>query len=157
MKKCTKCNLEKPLDQFALKRDRASGVQSSCKQCQNEYHRKRYANNAQYRDDRKNQAKLRKKVFGHSYLQYGITKEQLACMSSQSDGMCYACHKRPWACVDHDHQCCAGDKKTCGQCVRGLLCRQCNLALGFLSDSIEDIENLLIYAKNMNLVPKANG
>jgi hypothetical protein len=37
--------------------------------------------------------------------------------------------------VDHDHNCCPTDKthrKTCGKCVRGLLCEACNTELGSL-------------------------
>lgn len=34
--------------------------------------------------------------------------------------------------VDHDHSCCPVDSHSCGRCIRGFLCRQCNLAEGLL-------------------------
>lgn len=36
--------------------------------------------------------------------------------------------------VDHDHNCCPG-QKTCGSCVRGVLCGPCNRALGLFGDN----------------------
>ncbi len=36
--------------------------------------------------------------------------------------------------VDHDHSCCPG-KKSCGRCVRGLICGLHNSVLGFSKDS----------------------
>jgi len=36
--------------------------------------------------------------------------------------------------IDHDHTCCSG-RYTCGQCLRGVLCHDCNTGLGKLGDS----------------------
>lgn len=46
--------------------------------------------------------------------------------------------------VDHDHTCCPG-KRSCGRCVRGLLCNRCNRALGQFGDDIETLRRAVAY------------
>ncbi|QBP33388.1 endonuclease VII [Gordonia phage BrutonGaster] len=46
--------------------------------------------------------------------------------------------------VDHDHGCCAGGT-TCGECVRGLLCRSCNWGLGNFSDDPRRLDAAIRY------------
>src|SRR5208282_209675 len=41
-------------------------------------------------------------------------------------------------CIDHDHSCCPG-KETCGECIRGVLCHQCNARLGWFERNQEKI------------------
>lgn len=46
--------------------------------------------------------------------------------------------------VDHDHKCCPG-RGSCGECVRGLLCINCNLTLGTAKDSPATLRSALRY------------
>jgi hypothetical protein len=41
--------------------------------------------------------------------------------------------------VDHDHSCCA-TWNTCGNCVRGIICANCNSMLGFGRDSADVLQ-----------------
>lgn len=49
--------------------------------------------------------------------------------------------------VDHDHACCSG-KRTCGRCVRGLLCYKCNAAIGYLHDDPTLLRAALTYLEH---------
>lgn len=67
---------------------------------------------------------------------YNLTLEQYECMLESQGFACALC-KRPVQelvrrlDVDHDHQCCLG-YKSCGKCIRGLLCNSCNQMVGKL-------------------------
>jgi hypothetical protein len=59
---------------------------------------------------------------------HGITRTIRDWMYESQDRACAGCHTpMPDAKleVDHDHACCPGSR-SCGRCVRGLLCRTCN-------------------------------
>lgn len=50
--------------------------------------------------------------------------------------------------VDHDHACCPGSDsslRSCGKCVRGLLCDRCNLGLGSFRDSVTALQGAIEY------------
>ena len=68
---------------------------------------------------------------------FNITLAEYNAMLEAQGGVCAICGQscksgRNLA-VDHDHACCPG-KKSCGGCIRGLLCRDCNVTLGRVSD-----------------------
>lgn len=60
-----------------------------------------------------------------------VSIEDYERMLAEQGGCCAICGiertERRLA-VDHDHRCCP-DRKTCGHCVRGVLCHRCNLSL----------------------------
>lgn len=78
---------------------------------------------------------------------YGLTAGEYNARITEQNGKCAGCgllqQAHEWH-VDHDHACCPGER-TCGKCVRGLLCRDCNLALGFARDDIARLLGLADY------------
>jgi hypothetical protein len=53
----------------------------------------------------------------------------------QPAGSCEVCGEAATR-VDHDHACCPRDvTRTCGNCVRGFLCNDCNTGLGMFKDN----------------------
>lgn len=59
---------------------------------------------------------------------HGITREQRDALYLAQGGLCAGCSE-PFLDddleVDHDHECCPGER-SCGRCIRGLLCHGCN-------------------------------
>lgn len=87
---------------------------------------------------------------------HGITREQYDGMLEAQDGNCGSCRRdlesfgrRP--AIDHDHACCPYGS-SCGKCVRGLLCMNCNVALGQVGDSRERLLALVDYLDRHNVV-----
>lgn len=57
---------------------------------------------------------------------YRLAWPEYEAMYFEQDGLCPICKVWEAEVVDHDHSCCP-DWKSCGKCVRGLLCGGCNL------------------------------
>lgn len=65
----------------------------------------------------------------------GLSLAEIAALEAR--GKCDLCGTttpggRNWH-IDHDHACCTGPYQ-CGKCVRGLLCANCNLGLGYIPE-----------------------
>jgi len=68
-----------------------------------------------------------------------MTADRFRALRDAQDGVCGICGRGNWRgehpvplYIDHDHVCCPDHRRTCGQCVRGLLCSGCNGWLGLL-------------------------
>lgn len=66
------------------------------------------------------------------YYLYHLTPDDYQRLVDEQGGVCAICGSAPpedrRLQVDHDHSCCPGHR-SCGLCVRGLLCAKCNTGL----------------------------
>lgn len=78
---------------------------------------------------------------------YGLSGAGIAEKLKEQDHKCPICSVglEKWV-VDHDHSCCPGPQ-SCGRCVRGLLCRTCNLGLGSFRDNPTALQRAIDYLK----------
>lgn len=75
--------------------------------------------------------KLERGTRWHREDRFKLTPEKYEALARSQNYECAVCF-RPFSdikvVVDHDHACCSGHK-TCGKCVRGLICQKCNVLL----------------------------
>lgn len=81
---------------------------------------------------------------------YGLDTNDYDRLLAEQGGSCAICD-RPCAsgrrlAVDHDHACCP--TRSCGKCVRGLLCGTCNRSLGGFRDDPELLLRAVAYLAN---------
>lgn len=71
------------------------------------------------------------------WAKFQMTVEQYDARLEAQGGLCAICARVPPVrrrpAVDHDRACCSGNK-SCGSCVRALLCDGCNIGLGSFED-----------------------
>lgn len=145
-KLCPKCGETRPANQFYKNSRTLSGLAVWCKPCSAAVDKARRA--AETEEVRWRNA-LRSS--------FKITPEQWMEMFEAQGGVCKIC-KKPEThrsaktkkvqrlAVDHNRKCCPGSK-TCGKCVRGLLCFVCNTLLGKLDDDPEVLEEAARYLR----------
>lgn len=88
---------------------------------------------------------------------FKMTLEEFESKIQVQDGKCAICEDilvggRNGASVDHDHACCPG-KKSCGRCLRDILCGCCNKTLGLARDDIGRLLACVSYLKRWREVP----
>lgn len=81
---------------------------------------------------------------------YGISAVQYAELKEFQGGRCAICQVATGAAkslaVDHDHRCC-NRPASCGDCIRGLLCSNCNNMLAFARDSAGLFQRAIDYLR----------
>lgn len=94
------------------------------------------------RYEQNNKKRLSLKNRKRSLRLFNMTLEEYDSLLLAQNNGCAICGKSPEAngrrlCVDHDHKCCPYKDKSCGKCIRGLLCHDCNVALGGFKDNVD--------------------
>ena len=142
MKKCYKCKKDKPRSDFSANKAMSSGLVSYCKPCQRDYY-------VGYKSKRKKIPLTPEKQREYQLrFRYNMEEGEYNLLLSSQDFKCPLCtdplipSNRPH--VDHDHSCCSGTK-SCGKCVRGILCQRCNVALGLLRENVDTISRIENY------------
>lgn len=128
LRKCGTCNQVKSIAYFGINKYTSHGINTTCKTC---------------RRVRNRLIKLK--------LYYNITADQLQDLFNLQEGLCAICHSKislfarktnnltiPQAVIDHCHE---TDK------IRGLLCNNCNRAIGLFQDNIQILISAAKYLK----------
>jgi len=157
MKKCSKCRQSKPYDEFHLSSNSPTGRTGYCKSCVKAYGKRRYKRKTPTNGLCRVcgvQPKDRKRAICKSCVykerissQYGLTIEQYNLILVSQGNVCAICNATGPLCIDHDHSCCPGIH-TCGKCIRGLLCRNCNTGLGLLKDDPQRLSKAIDYLRH---------
>lgn len=88
---------------------------------------------------------------------FNLTTEQFEHLLEVQGFACAICERPIHAldrslAVDHDHTCCPETARSCGKCVRGLLCSPCNVGLGSFKDSLHLLRNAVSYLERYELL-----
>jgi hypothetical protein len=83
--------------------------------------------------------------FAREMKKYGTTVEWYRDRLIEQSGVCAICSHLSHhhgtlqrLQVDHNHECCDLRTKSCGKCLRGLLCADCNINLSYLELFLKD-------------------
>jgi hypothetical protein len=174
MQICTKCKTDKELTEFHVDKSHRNGYSSQCKDCRNKYHKDNQPHYTalkkewRHKNPERNNKTLRKYYYAHheeslaknklrrvnNLLEirgkeakwkinslYGVSWEEKQKMIDNQENLCKLCKKELLTtkdrCLDHNHI----TKK-----VRGILCRKCNTALGWLGlDNETTLAELIAY------------
>lgn len=136
-KTCSKCVVSKSATEFYARKKGRDGLNSRCKKCYAEWQF-----NNKNKDIEAFRAKRRAvmKQYRRKTDQHGIYRAEREKILELQGGVCAICGTtnpgdRGWN-IDHCHS---------SKDIRGMLCRSCNLMLGFARDNISTLSKAISY------------
>lgn len=152
-KVCKDCQQSLSVDRFPQRKQSTDGLHWLCLDCKRAQGREwGRAYNARHPEARRQSAVRYQRANAEKASKtirekkYKMTLEQIERMIIEQGDACKLCRGElgdTWT-VDHDHACCP-KAYTCGQCIRGVLCRRCNIALGMFREDPELLIAASIY------------
>ena len=126
MFKCNKCNELKSIECFSYRSKENKTRHKICKTCRSAYQKERWHSN---KDGVRDKGRAASRNYNYRN-RYNMPEDVVQRLMKDSNGNCEICKKQTKLFVDHCH----GTEK-----YRGLLCRSCNLMLGYAKDNIETL------------------
>lgn len=123
---CFWCKTDKPIINFNISNKTLGHHYPACSECQPEYLKAKGI-------------KRRYKMDYENYLR-------------MVESGCEVCGSNDNLYIDHNHECCPTEF-TCGKCIRGVLCRDCNFAEGLIS-TVQRAKRLLEYMEKHDRIHK---
>lgn len=124
---CRTCTTEKDISEFLIRKDTGRPV-GECRTCRSSRLRR-------WREDHPDASARHQATYAAQHpglkasrrrasalKKYGLTVAQYEAVLERQGGGCAICG---------NHACCPDPCSSCGECVRGLLCSECNVALGY--------------------------
>lgn len=155
-KTCSRCKQTKPVFDF-------SGKDRYCRECRNEYAReynKRRPDvvkraKAKYMAGLTDDQRYRRNRTAMLW-RFRLTDAQWDEMFERQGQTCAVCGTdaptgHGWH-VDHDHACCPEPGRSCGKCVRAILCSECNTGLGKFRDRPDLLRAAADYLENVRVI-----
>lgn len=102
-------------------------------------------------------------VRAHHLKKKGVDTDWYAKKLASQNGVCAICNQPPSEerngrvknlNIDHNHRCC---KDGCPKCIRGILCSNCNRALGKFHDDTNLLQKAIEYLHKYDDIPENGG
>jgi hypothetical protein len=145
-KTCSTCKEEKAIEDFSSyfeKRNQKTRIESRCKSCEAKRNKKFFEERPTYTTNRHRKWAIQNR--------YNMSLEKYYEILEKQNNVCAICEGKDEKAlaIDHDRSCCSG-MNSCGKCIRGLLCQNCNNGIGRFKDNVELFKKAILYLEKSN-------
>lgn len=132
-KQCARCLEWREVESYGPHPNSMDGLRAECAHCRSKA----------YQRDRVRILSRAKEI------RFNLKPGQAEDMLEAQGNRCGVCRTdapgtKGWV-IDHDHACCPEPGRSCGKCVRAILCGRCNLVLGQADDDVEVLARMIDY------------